>query len=181
MPRPHRIQAADAIYHITGQGNSGGPVFCNDRDREAFLVLLAFAVERYGCHCYCYCLMTTHYHLVVMTPEPNLARAMQWLLGVYAQMFNRRHAHSGHVFRGRYGSTLIEREGHLVEVFRYVFLNPVRAGICGSPRHYPWSSYRATIGLEPTPNFLRVEPILELFAGGEAAARKRLVAFVEGP
>jgi putative transposase len=181
MPRPHRIQAADAIYHITGQGNGGGAVFRDDRDREVFLVLLDLLVERLGWHCYAYCLMTTHYHLVVMTPEPNLARGMQWLLGVYAQMFNRRYSHHGHVFRGRYGSRLIERESHLVEVYRYVFLNPVRAGICRSPGEYRWSSYLATIGLEPVPGFLTIEPILELFANSQATARKRLVAFVEGP
>jgi putative transposase len=89
--------------------------------------------------------------------------------------------HRGHVFRGRYGSRLIERESHLLEVFRYVFLNPVRAGICRSPRQYRWSSYRATLGLEPVPGFLTIEPILELFANSQATARKRLVAFVEGP
>jgi putative transposase len=181
MPRPHRVQAADAIYHITGRGNSGRPIFRDDRDREVFLLLLGLLVERYGWHCYGYCLMTTHYHLLVMTPKPDLARGMQWLNGVYAQRFNRRHAHGGHVFRGRYNSTHVEREGHLVELHRYLSLNPVRAGICRSPREYPWSSYRATIGLEPTPSFLTIEPILELFASSNAIGRKRLVAFVQGP
>ena len=180
MPRPPRVQAADAIYHITGRGNSGRPIFRDDRDREVFLLLLSLLIERYGWQCYGYCLMTTHYHLLVMTPKPDLARGMQWLNGVYAQMFNRRHAHGGHVFRGRYNSTLVEREGHLVELHRYISLNPVRAGICRSAREYRWSSYRATIRLEPTPSFLTIEPILELFAGSKATARKRLVAFVEG-
>jgi REP-associated tyrosine transposase len=181
MPRPHRIQAAGAIYHITGRGNSGLPVFRDDRDRQTFLMLVAMVVERYGWHCYGFCLMTTHYHLLVMTPKPDLARGMQWLNGLYAQMFNRRHVHEGHVFRGRYNSALVEGEGHLVELHRYLSLNPVRAGICRSPREWPWSSYRAAIGVDRAPSFLMVEPILELFGGSEGAARKRLAAFVEGP
>jgi putative transposase len=181
MPRPHRVQAAGAIYHVTGRGNSGQPIFIDDRDRQLFLILVSLVVERYGWHCYAFCLMTTHYHLLVMTPRPDLARGMQWLNGVYAQRFNKRHVHAGHVFRGRYSSTLVEREGHLVELLRYISLNPVRAGICRSPRDYFWSSYRATIGVDRAPSFLRVAPVLELFASSEATARKRLVAFVEVP
>ena len=144
-------------------------------------MLLGLLVDRYGWHCYGYCLMTTHYHLLVMTPRPDLARGMQWLNGLYAQMFNRRHAHEGHVFRGRYNSTLVEAEGHLVELHRYLPLNPVRAGVCGSPSDWPWSSYRATIGLDPAPGFLMLGPVLELFAVSEGVARKRFAAFVEGP
>jgi putative transposase len=180
-PRPHRIQAAGAIYHLTSRGNSGRPIFLDDRDRQLFLMLFGMVVDRYGWHCYGFCLMTTHYHLLVMTPRPDLARGMQLLNGLYAQRFNRRHAHEGHVFRGRYHSTLVEREGHLVELHRYLSLNPVRAGVCQSPHDWPWSGYRATIGVERAPSFLTVEPILELFAGSEGTARKRLVAFVEGP
>jgi putative transposase len=175
MPRALRIQAEDAVYHLTGQGNSGGPLFLDDADRRRYLLLLGMAVDRYGWHCYGFCLMTTHYHLHVMTPEPNLARGMQWLNGVYAQCFNKRHAHEGHVLRGRYKSTLVEREGHFLEVVRYVALNPVRAGICASPRDWPWSSYPALIRIARAPRFL------ELFGTPEKAARKRLVSFVEGP
>jgi putative transposase len=181
VPRPLRIQAADAVYHLIGRGNSGLPIFLDDRDRRLFLLLLGLAIDRYGWHCYGFCLMTTHYHLLVMTPEPNLARGMQWLNSVYAQRFNKRHAHAGHVFRGRYHSTLVEREGHLVELHRYLPLNPVRAGACKSPREWLWSSYPAVIGLVRPPSFLDVPAVLELFGGDEKVARKRFVAFVEGP
>jgi putative transposase len=181
MPRPLRIQAEDAIYHLSGRANSELPIFLDDRDRQLFLSLFAFVVDRFGWHCYAYCLMTTHFHLLAMTPEPNLARGMQWLNGVYAQRFNKRHAHAGHVFRGRYSSTLVEREGHLVELHRYLPLNPVRAGACKSPRAWLWSSYPALIGVAPIPSFLDVAAVLELFGSSEKAARQRLVAFVEGP
>jgi putative transposase len=181
MPRPLRIQAEDAVYHVAGRGNSHLPIFLDDRDRQLFLILLGLAVGRYGWHCYGFCLMTTHYHLLVMTPEPNIARGMQWLNGVYAQRFNKRHAHGGHVFRGRYQSTLVEGEGHLVELHRYLPLNPVRAGICKSPREYAWSSYPALIGLAPPPGCLDLPAVVELFGGSGKVARKRLVAFVEGP
>jgi putative transposase len=180
MPRPLRIQAAGAIYHIAARGNSGRPIFLDDRDRKLFLTLFGMTVARYGWHCYGFCLMTTHYHLLVMTPEANLARGMQFLNGLYAQRFNKRHANEGHVFRGRYQSTLVEGNGHFVELCRYLPRNPIRAGMCKAAAEWPWSSYRATVGVDKAPTFLTVEPILELFSTSVETARKRFAAFVDG-
>jgi putative transposase len=179
VPRPHRIQAAGAIYHIAARGNSKQPIFLDDRDRKLFLTLLGLTVARYGWHCYAFCLMTTHYHLLVMTPDANLARGMQFLNGLYGQYFNRRHAHAGHVFRGRYHSTLVEGDGHFVELSKYLPRNPVRAGACKTPAEWLWSSYRATIGMEEAPGFLTVGPILELFSPSLEIARKRFADFVD--
>jgi putative transposase len=180
MPRPLRIQAAGAIYHIAARGNSGRPIFLDDRDRKLFLTLFEMTVVRYGWRCYGFCLMTTHYHLLVMTPEANLARGMQFLNGLYAQRFNKRHANEGHVFRGRYQSRLVEGDGHFVELCRYLPRNPIRAGMCKGAVDWPWSSYRATIGVDKAPTFLTVGPILELFSTSVETARKRFAAFVDG-
>lgn len=101
--------------------------------------------------------MTTHYHLLLQTPTANLSAGMHKLNGVYAQAFNRRHALPGHVFEGRYRGLLVEREAHLLELARYIVLNPVRAGVSGAPGSWPWSNYRATAGLAPVPEFLTVD------------------------
>jgi hypothetical protein len=107
--------------------------------------------------------MTNHYHLVVDTPNPNLSAGMRQLNGVYTQGFNRRHARVGHLFQGRFTGILVERLSHLLELARYVVLNPVRAGMVGAPEDYRWSSLRATLGLSPLPSWLAAEQLLEAF------------------
>jgi putative transposase len=96
--------------------------------------------------CYAYCLMTNHYHLVIETPDANLARGMRQLNGVYTQCFNRHHGHTGHVFQGRYKAILVDRDSYLLELARYVVLNPVRVGMVKSPQQWRWSSYAAMMG-----------------------------------
>jgi len=90
--------------------------------------------------------MSNHYHLVVETPEGNLSKGMRQLNGVYTQYVNRAHGRVGHVFQGRYTGILVEKESYLLELTRYVVLNPVRAGMVDDPRAWPWSSYRAMVG-----------------------------------
>jgi putative transposase len=141
-------------------------------------VLLSSVVTKYDWVCGAYCLMDTHYHLVVRTPNPDLAVGMQRLNGFYAQEFNRRYGLEGHVFFRRYHSLLIEREAHLVELCRYVAMNPVRAGMCGRPEDWPWSSYGAVM-TSSEPSFLSVRWLLELFGRDPDSARRRLRAFVE--
>ena len=108
--------------------------------------------------------MGNHYHLLLRTPQPNLSRGMRQVNGVYTQCFNRRHEHVGHVFQGRFGGVLVERESYLLELARYVPLNPVRAGFVSSAGQWPWSSYRATAGLEAPPPRLTTRAVLEHFA-----------------
>lgn len=163
MARPLRIEFEGAVYHITTRGNAQNSIFFTDSDRHAFLEILAKAVDRYGWLCHAYCLMTNHYHLLIETPEPNLSRGMRHLNGVYTQWMNRRHKRTGHIFQGRFKSILIEKESHLLEVARYVVLNPVRANMVTSPRAWPWSSYAATSGQGPIPGFLTVAWILAQF------------------
>jgi hypothetical protein len=123
--------------------------------------------------------MTNHYHLLIETPEPNLSRGMRHLNGVYTQAFNRRHMRVGHVLQGRFKSIVVEKESHLVELARYVVLNPVRAKMVRSAKDWPWSSYRATAGLEKAPGFLAVDWILGQFDKNRARAEKAYRDFVK--
>jgi len=163
MARPLRIQFDGAVYHVTSRGNVGRPIFLSDDDRLLFLKILGEAVERFGWICYAYCLMPNHYHLLLETPKANLSRGMRHLNGVYTQSFNRGHERHGHLFQGRFKAILIEKESHLLEVARYVVLNPVRAHLAGHPRSWKWSSYRATSGEAPSPEFLTTGWLLRQF------------------
>ena len=147
MARPLRIEYEGALYHLTSRGNARERIFFTDSDREAFLGILGDVVERFGWLCHAYCLMTNHYHLLIETPNANLSRGMRHLNGVYTQWINRHNKRTGHIFQGRFRSILVEKESHLLELARYVVLNPVRAKMVRSPRDWRWSSYRATSGL----------------------------------
>jgi len=158
------------LCHITSRGNAREKTFFTRSDREAFLDILGEVVERYGWICHAYCLMTNHYHLLVETPNANLSRGMRHLNGVYTQWVNRQMKRAGHIFQGRFKSILVEKESHLLELARYIVLNPVHAKIVRSPREWQWSSYRATAGEVAVPDFLTVTWILEPF--GDTRARK---------
>ena len=178
MARPLRIEFPGALYHVTSRGNARQRVFLDDEDREMFLSTLAWVVERFGWCCHAYCMMGNHVHLLIETPQPNLSRGMRQLNGVYTQHFNRRHRKVGHLFQGRFKAILVEKEGYLLELARYIVLNPVRAKMVKMPERYPWSSYRAMVGLAPVPPALATEWILEQFAGTRAVARRRYAKFV---
>jgi REP element-mobilizing transposase RayT len=156
MARRARIQAAGAHYHVGVRGNDRRDVFTSDEDRDSFLVTLGDVVERCRWRCYGYCLMTSHYHLVLTTPEPNLGAGMGRLNQLYAQWFNRRHDRVGHLFQERHRSHVIETDERLLAVNRYVPAHPVRAGLCELPEDWPWSSAAAMAGRAPAPSFLDV-------------------------
>jgi putative transposase len=146
MARPLRIEFPDAVYHITSRGNGRADIYLDERDRESFLQTLGDVCRRMRWVFYASCLMTNHYHLVIETLDANLARGMRQLNGVYTQCFNRHHGHTGHVFQGRYKAILVDRDAYLLELARYVVLNPVRAGMVKSPQQWRWSSYAAMMG-----------------------------------
>jgi len=141
------------------------PIFGDDEDRLYFLNLFGVVTDRVGWPVLGYCLMTNHFHLLFETPEPNLSEGMHRQLGAYAQWFNGRYRVEGHVFERRFGSILARDDAHLLQMARYVVLNPVRAKICSHPVDYRWSSYRATIGLGRPPRFLSRERLLDFFRG----------------
>ena len=175
MARPLRLSFPGAVYHVTSRGNARHDIVADDRDRSQWLSLLAHVVDRYGWLCHAYCLMDNHYHLVIETPKPNLSIGMRQLNGRYTQAYNRRHEQVGHVFQGRFTAILVEKDAHLLELCRYVVLNPVRAKIVSHPRLWMWSSYRATVGETKAPGWLTTDWILSQFGqrGGAAQARYR--------
>jgi REP element-mobilizing transposase RayT len=177
MPRPLRIEVPGALFHIATRSAARRVILRDDEDRDALLGLMRRTCQRQGWLCRGYCLLSTHYHLLVTTPKPNLAPGMQWLNGLYASMFNERHAYNGHVFGGRYKSVLVQSDAHLVYLVAYLAMNPVKAGICRDPAEWSWSSYRALLGEVPA-GFLRLGEVMRMFAFDPAEARRRIEAYV---
>ncbi len=149
MVRPLRIEIPGALYHLTSRGDRREAIYLSDEDRRYWLTLLGQVCERFNWQCHAYCLMDNHYHIVIETIEGNLSAGMRHLNGVYTQWHNRAHGRVGHVFEGRFKAIIVQREAYLLELARYVVLNPVRAGICAMPQDWPWSSYRAMLGQDP--------------------------------
>jgi len=178
MARPLRLEFEGALYHITSRGNARESIFLDNGDRARFLEIFADVVDRFGWICHAYCLMTNHYHLLVETPDADLSRGMHLLNGVYTQWFNHRHDRVGHLFQGRFKAILVEKESHLLELVRYVVLNPVRAKMVKSVRDWRWSSYRATAGLEEVPRFMTVAWILSQFDSDPGRAIREYRRFV---
>ncbi|HET7854966.1 MAG TPA: transposase, partial [Gaiellaceae bacterium] len=143
MARALRPNIAGGIYHVTARGVRRQPIFEDEREYERFRELLRSIVEELRWVCHAYCQMPNHYHLVIETPQPNLSVGMQRLNSRYAAWFNWRRGHVGHVFESRFYSGPVESNAHLLEVARYVVLNPVRARLCPHPGAWTYSSYRA--------------------------------------
>jgi putative transposase len=154
MGRPLRIEFPGAVYHVTSRGDRQEPIFRDAADRQLFLDVVDRSMERLDGEVLAYCLMGNHYHFVLRTRQPNLSRLMRHINGEYTRAFNRRHAVTGHVFQGRFHAILVDRDAYLLEVCRYVELNPVRAGLASSVDNWPWSSYRAHVGTERGPKWL---------------------------
>lgn len=154
MARPPRIQFPGALYHVTSRGDRREPIFVDNFDRNALLDVLADGLARLDATVLAYCLMGNHYHLVVHTRQANLSQLMRHVNGVYTQRFNRRHSLVGHLFQGRFKAILVDRHSYLLEVCRYVDLNPVRAGLVGQPAEWTWSSYAAHTGQHVGPPWL---------------------------
>lgn len=178
MSRQLRLEFPGAIFHITGRGNARAEIFLDDADRNVFLMLLAQCVERLDWICYAYCLMDNHYHLLIETAGGNLSAGMRQLNGVYTQRFNRRHGRVGHVFQGRFKAILVERDQYLLELCRYIVLNPVRANRVREASEYGWSSYLATMGKTPAPKWLEIDWVLSQFGKDRSVARRRYGEFV---
>ena len=154
MARPPRIEIPGALYHVTSRGDRREPIFADNFDRNALLDVLADGLTRLDATVLAYCLMGNYYHLVVCTRQANLSRLMRHVNGVYTQRFNRRHGLVGHLFQGRFKSILVDHQSYLLEVCRYVDLNPVRAGLVAQPGDWPWSSFSAHTGRYAGPPWL---------------------------
>lgn len=178
MARPLRVEYPGAYYHVINRGNAGENIFLSDRDREKFLEYLAVATQRFSIIIHTYCLMTNHFHLLVETPEPNLSRAIQWLNVSYATYFNRKRSRKGHLFQGRFKSILVDEDEYLVQLSRYIHLNPVRANMADGPAKYPWSSYPVFAGKQKKPDWLDTS-LLTYFGKTKKERFRSYQSFVE--
>lgn len=151
MSRPLRIELSGGLYHVTSRSDRREDI---DADREAWLELFASVCSCFNWICHAYCLMSNHYHLVIETPESNPAKGMRQLNGVYTQMVNRIHGRDGHVFQGRYKAILVVKDSYLLELARYVVLNPVRAHRVNDVNVWLWSSYHAMTEQAACPSWL---------------------------
>lgn len=178
MARPLRIEYSGAVYHVTSRGNAREAIFISDDDRRKFLAVLASTIEKYNWLCHAFCLLDNHYHLVIETLDPNLSMGMRQLNGVYTQAFNRAHQRVGHVFQGRFKAIIVEKDSHLLELCRYVVLNPVRAGMVSKPGEWKWSSYNSTVYAGKVPEYLATDWVLGQFSEIKTTARHRYCKFV---
>lgn len=178
MARPLRLELSGGLYHVTSRGDGREDIYLRDEDRESWLEILGQVCERFNWVCHAWCQMGNHYHLLVETPQANLSQGMRQLNGVYTQRFNRAHERCGHVFQGRYKAILVERDSYLLELARYVVLNPLRAKMIERLEDWPWSSYPATCGQAPLPSWLQTDWILAQFGESRTSAIAKYVAFV---
>lgn len=178
MSRPLRIEYAGALYHVTSRGDGQKDIYRDDKDRRDFLAILGQVCERHNWVVHAYCLMSNHYHLLIETPEGKLSQGMRQLNGIYTQQFNRNHQRVGHVYQGRYKAILVQKDSYLLELSRYIVLNPVRAQMVRSAKDWPWSSYRATSGLSPAYEWQSVDWLLSTFSKKRKIAIERYREFV---
>jgi putative transposase len=178
MARPLRLEFADAFYHVTSRGDGREDIYLCDDDRQAWLEILGQVCERFNWVCHAYCQMTNHYHLLIETPDANLSKGMRQLNGVYTQRFNRSHQRVGPIFQGRFKAIVVDKDSYLLELARYVVLNPLRAGTIRQLGQWRWSSYLATCGQVARPDWLQTDFILSLFSKQRARAFANYRAFV---
>lgn len=178
MARPLRIEYSGATYHVTARGNERTEIFRDKDDHQKLLDQLQLAQQRHALVIHAYVLMSNHYHLLLETPDGNLSQAMHLINGSYTGYFNRRHRRVGHLFQGRYKSLLVEKESYLLELSRYIHLNPVRAGMVKHPEEYHWSSYRTYIG-KGKEEWIYQDWVLGELSSFRKKARKAYREFVE--
>jgi len=179
MARPLRVEYPGAYYHVINRGNAGEKILKNKRDKEKFLEYLALAVERFSIVVHTYCLMDNHYHILLQTQEANLSKSIQWLNVSYATYFNKKRQRNGHLFQGRFKAILVDADNYLVQLSRYIHLNPVQAKIIAAPDEFLWSSYPAYTGKIKNPAWLTLGEILTQFGKRKNTAIKHYRSFVE--
>lgn len=178
MTRPLRLEFPGALYHVTSRGDRRGAIFYNDADRLAWLKVLAIVCTQFNFTVHSFCQMENHYHLLVETIDGDLSGGMRELNGTYSQHFNRRHRLVGHVFQGRYKAVLVQKESYLLELARYVVLNPLRANMVTSLNDWPWSSYLYFMQTSDIPAWLETDWLLGRFGADRTSARAAFTAFI---
>ena len=178
MSRPLRIQYPGAWYHVMNRGRRSEEIYTADEDRETFVKVLHEAAELWNFNISAYCLMSNHYHLLIQTPDGNLARGMRHINGVYTQRFNRRQQTEGQLFRGRYKAVLVDDDSHLLEVLRYIHRNPLRAGIVNILGDYRWSSHQGYLSQAKKWSWLHKVDLLTMLTPMKTKQRSAYIDFV---
>lgn len=176
MPRPLRINANDLIYHVFARGNNKGPIFFNTGDYERFLNNLELFRDKFKFSLFAYCLMPNHFHLLLRSGKVTISEIMQPILTAYTMYINKKYERVGHLFQGRYGSIVVEKESYLLQVFRYIHLNPVKAGTVATVEEYPWSSYFKYLSPGGEPQ-LDTGEILSMFSEDKSKQKQLYVEF----
>jgi REP element-mobilizing transposase RayT len=179
MARPLRLEVPDGTYHVWNRGVNRAEIVFDDRDRQYLLDLLPEVIRRFGWVIHQFMPMTNHFHLIFSTPDPTLSRGMKWLEQKFAQFINRRYERVGPLFQGRFKYQVVEKGSYLLELLRYVALNPVRAKMAERPEEYQWGTYRWLAGFEKAPKWFDPGPILESFGPDLATQQRELRKFVE--
>ena len=177
MARKPRIHAPGGIYHVMLRGNAGQEIFFDDEDRYHFYLLLQEGVSRFGHRIHGFCLMSNHVHLAVQVGEEPLSKIMQNLSFRYTRWVNRKQKRIGHLFQGRYKAILVEKDSYLLELVRYIHLNPVRAKLVRQPSAYPWSGHLCYVGKDTLP-WLHTDWVLSQFGQRINTCRKGYEEFV---
>ena len=177
MARPLRVEYEGAVYHVTARGNEKKKIFFTPADYKKFRDYLEVAKQKHGIMIHSYVLMSNHYHLIVETPGGNLSKVMHYINSSYTTYLNIRRKRTGHLFQGRYKALLVDKDNYLIELSRYIHLNPVRAGIVEKPEDYEYSSYRAFASGEED-KILDQSTILSMITSQMGEARKRYCEYI---
>jgi putative transposase len=181
MPRQPRLDTPGALHHVMARGIEGTDIFLSDEDRTDFLDTLASQCKAESLKVYAWALIPNHLHLLVRTGNRPIFASMRKILTGYVVRFNRRHQRRGHLFQNRYKSILCEKDPYLLELARYIHLNPVRAGIVKTMKElgrYPWTGHSAILGVLKR-EWQDTGEILRYFGGRRELAIRRYIAFVE--
>ncbi len=178
MARPLRIQYPGAMYHIISRGIGRMTIFHNEKDWKKFIQFMERVIQQHNWICHAYCLMGTHYHIFLETPDANMIVGMKYLNQLYSQFYNWKYRRVGPVLQGRYKSWLVEREEKFLDNCRYIVNNPVDAEMVEHPSEWPWSSFRATRGIEKTPGYLETDFLLRHFSSSRKKAQQMYEDFV---
>jgi putative transposase len=178
MARPLRLEYKGAFYHVTSRGNERRKIYYSETDYRKFEEYLREAKKKYGFLLHGYVLMGNHYHLLVETPEANLGKVMHYLNGAYTIYINIKRKRSGHLFQGRYKAIVVDQDSYLLELSRYIHLNPVRAGIVQKPEDYPHSSCRTYLSSDNN-NLVTRELVWQMVGAGNNNGVSQYRSFME--
>ncbi len=177
MARRPQLHFSGALYHVISRGNRRQGIFRDERDLKRFLACLSDCKTRFALRLYAYALMKKHVHLLVEVETVSLSKIMQSLLFRYTQYFNRRYGEVGHLFQGRFKAIVCDKDAYLLELVRYIHLNPVRARIVRRPEDYAWTGHLKYLGKEGE-DLIDEGFVLEQLSNNRKLARRRYRHFV---